>query len=102
MGPTGQACNVYWKLKKSCSNSGKYNIFYFSSMKLICIGPLTGHRCPTVKEEPRSPAQAKKRKANSVSDTSSIGHANVTGFNIKAAEPNRKCQKMASGGSSQV
>jgi hypothetical protein len=71
-------------------------------MKLICIGSFTGRRRPTVKEEPRSPAQGKKRKANSVSDASSIGRSDATGFDFEATEPNGKRQKMASGSSTQV
>jgi hypothetical protein len=55
-----------------------------------------------VKEEPRSPAQGKKRKANSVSDASSIGRSDATGFDFEATEPNGKRQKMASGSSAQV
>jgi hypothetical protein len=62
------------------------------------IVSFTGHCCPTVKEEPKSPVQpSRKRKAYSTTDASSIGHIKILGSDINTTQPSGKHHKSSSG-----
>ena len=62
------------------------------------IVSFTGRRCPTVKEEPKSPVQPpRKCKAYLTTDASSIGRIEILGSDIDTAQPSGKHHKSSSG-----
>jgi hypothetical protein len=99
MGPSGQACNVCWKQKRSCTNGGTY-LKYGVETVLIYI-PIIGHHHTwdaVVKEEPWSPSNssATKRKVYLTTDVNSIGHINNVKLDFDPAPTTAKHQKTGS------
>src|SRR6202050_4469094 len=75
-----------------------YHPSVFSFTSLMDIVSFTGHHCPTVKEEPKSPVQPpQKCKAYSTTDASSIGRIEILGSDINTAQPSGKRHKSSSG-----
>ncbi|KIM76563.1 hypothetical protein PILCRDRAFT_12622 [Piloderma croceum F 1598] len=87
-GPVGQACNMCWRQKRSCTNGG--------------------HRRPreiTVKEEPKSPGRAagKKRKVYSTTNANPIGTIEpIDDADTDAAQPVGKRPRTAAASASRV
>ena len=73
-------------------------------MALMSMVSFTGRRRPMVKEEPKSPTQPanKKRKAESTTDISAIGHTQTVSVALDPARPSGKRHKAAFGGPSRV
>jgi hypothetical protein len=98
MGPSGQACNVCWKQKRSCTNGGAY-LKYGVEAVLIYI-PIGRRRTrdAVVKEEPQSPSNssANKRKIYSTTDANFIGHIDNVELDFDPAPTTAKRQKTGS------
>jgi hypothetical protein len=99
MGPSGQACNVFLKHKRICTNGGAY--FKYGVETVLIYIPIIGH-CHTwdmvVKEEPQSLSNSfsTKHKIYSTTDKNFIRHINNVELDFDPALTTTKHQKTES------
>ena len=108
-GPISQACNLCWKLKKSCLNSSRFHSPQINSLIHILYTVCHRGHDPEIKEESRSPSMTTKSSSSTTQsssiviqpkckiylmiDSTAIGHLKGININSSPGQGASKCQR---------